>query len=516
MFLDTFDISVRVVKTAVSKNSPDKRGVHQNRVRLSPSLIDSVKTHIKSFPMVESHYCSVDLRKKYLDEYLSVAKMHRLYLMGRPTEGAHTASLRQYRDIFNTYFDIGFFKPKKDRCAACTQWESLTAEQKLNEDTAQSHKNHQESKKKVRALKKEDKTLSKLDDCKKMRVLTVDLQKVLYSPKSDMAEFYYKSKVSCYNFTLYDCSVREGHLYVWDQTVGKRGSDEISSCMLNYFERLCKQGVSEFHIYSDSCTGQNKNQFLFSMYYMAAMKFNITIIHRYLEKGHTQMECDSVHARIEKKTKKLDIFTPNEWYGHMKTAKAQKPPYQVNKLNQKQIFSFRKLSDDHFHWVKVPVSKIREIKIECSSPGTASHSVSWDEPEQKVNIMVKKAGRPINWATYQPPLSYHGLLPLPKKLKDDIKWYLTKKFIPPAYLDYFNSVVQIEPSDDNNNVEGGDLDTPEEIQPDQHTLNDLMQNEYDENEDRLQEADPFYQNDDADEDADNPGTLSEIDSDCEF
>lgn len=66
------------------------------------------------------------------------------------------------------------------------------------------------------------------------------------------------------------------------------------------------------------------------MYYYAAMKFQITIVHRYLVKGYTQLECDSVHARVEKRSKHKDVYVPYDWYGLMKSAKVKKPPYQVH------------------------------------------------------------------------------------------------------------------------------------------------------------------------------------------
>jgi len=76
---------------------------------------------------------------------------------------------------------------------------------------------------------------------------------------------------------------------------------------------------------------------------MAAMKFNIKITHRWLVKGHTQMECDSVHARIEKKTRKQSIFTPMQWLGHIGTAKVKKPAYKVKQATKGTTLSFKEL-----------------------------------------------------------------------------------------------------------------------------------------------------------------------------
>ncbi|KAL4714260.1 hypothetical protein ACJJTC_009612 [Scirpophaga incertulas] len=58
--------------------------------------------------------------------------------------------------------------------------------------------------------------------------------------------------------------------------------------------------------YSDNCCGQQKNQFIFSMYIYAVQNLpNIkSITHKFLIKGHTQNEGDSVHSTIERQIKR--------------------------------------------------------------------------------------------------------------------------------------------------------------------------------------------------------------------
>lgn len=466
MFLATFSISATVVRNALTKNSPDKRGKHtQNRKRMSTVLIYEVKSHIKSFPIVPSHYCRADSSRKYLDEHLSVSQMFRLYIGSRNINDKDTASVRQYRDIFNSCFNLSFFKPKKDQCAVCCEWDGLNPDEKnLKPDLKKKYEEHMKNKEHVRELKKNDKEASRVDEGKKTRVLTVDLQKVLYSPTSDVGEFFYKSKLSCYNYTVYDCTKREGHLYVWDQTIGRRGSDETSSFMLDYIEIVVEDGVVVIIVYSDACGGQNRSQYYLTMYYMAAMKYGITIVHRYLEKGHTQMECDSVHARIEKKGKKKVVMVPSEWYGIMKTAKVKKPAYKVNEKKNNEIFTFRGLAETYFQWSKVPLSKVREIKISGENPGIVKFRVSWEEEERTANILITRVGRPINWKAYQPKLAYSARIPLPDKLKQHLKWFLQKGHIPEKYAPYYNNLFAIEHREDGSiNL---DVEVPPETSPD--------------------------------------------------
>ncbi|KAK3907355.1 NAD kinase, partial [Frankliniella fusca] len=457
MFLNTFDISITVVKTAVNKNSPDKRGLNMAaKKRMAPEMIQNVKNHIKEFPTVESHYCREDSRRKYLDENLSTAKMHQLYIMQR---GAlpNTATLRQYRDIFNTCFNLSFFKPKKDQCADCVQWERSSPEEK--EAFAQTHEEHVENKNTARQLKKSDKEFSINQAEKQIRVITFDLQKVFYSPKSEVGEFFYNRKLSSYNFTIFDCTTGQAHCFVWDQTTAQRGSNEIASCVMMFMEEAVRNGITEFRIYSDSCSGQNKNKFLYSMYYLAARKYNIKIIHRYLEKGHTQMECDSVHAQIEKKTRNTEIFTPAQWYGYIKSAKVQKPAYIVKEIDQTAIFSFKDVAQ-HLSWANVPVSKIREIIIDSLNPELVSYKLQFKNESTTAIILQQKRGRPVNWSTLQLRPAYTGPLPLKLKLVNDLKWYVKKDLIPAPFLPFYNKLTTENVSQSTDDED----DVPQEIE----------------------------------------------------
>ena len=62
-------------------------------------------------------------------------------------------------------------------------------------------------------------------------------------------------------------------------------------------------------LYSDCCTGQNRNQYI-----------TVGLLHalqnseqKFLESGHTQMECDSMHSTIEQAKKRTSIFIPSQW-----------------------------------------------------------------------------------------------------------------------------------------------------------------------------------------------------------
>lgn len=483
MFLHTFDVSIKTVKSALTKNSPDKRGKHSNRRRLNQVLLDSVKTHIKRFPVVESHYCRVDTRRKYLNEDLNVAQMHRLYLMEHDKADPNTATLRQYRDIFNTYFNLGFFKPKKDQCFICAEWKLLPQEKKLAlPEKAAEIADHVKKKQIVRKMKREDKADSrdkeKNPDLNKMRVISFDLQKVFLTPRSDVGEFFYKRKLSSYNFTVYDCTMKEAYCYCWDQTIGDRGANEMASYIYDYILFLLSKGVTKIIIYSDSCAAQNKNQFLFSMYYWISTKHSVTIIHRYLEKGHTQMEADNVHGRIEKKIRNKDLYLPQQWYGFIKSARVKKPHYVVKEVTQKDILNMKELGN-YFQWSKIPITQIREIIFDVDfPPGSVSFRKDLETESTVVCVLKKKPGRPVQWATFQPPKpAYREKRPLKPKLVKDLKWFLEKKYIPAEYEDRFRALFEYETDE---RLEGEEEDdTPQEVIPEARAIAALDAAEYD-------------------------------------
>lgn len=83
-------------------------------------------------------------------------------------------------------------------------------------------------------------------------VAVFDLQKLLTSLQSDVGSFYYKRKQATYDFTIYDIGNKEGYCYMWNETEGNRGSNEIGTCLLKFIELLKNRGVEEFTFYSDN------------------------------------------------------------------------------------------------------------------------------------------------------------------------------------------------------------------------------------------------------------------------
>ena len=64
---------------------------------------------------------------------LNLTKLYQLYKLSKPEV---TVGEKTYQNIFNTSFNIGFHKPKKDKCNVCLEFSNSTPEQaaKLKEE----------------------------------------------------------------------------------------------------------------------------------------------------------------------------------------------------------------------------------------------------------------------------------------------------------------------------------------------------------------------------------------------
>jgi len=100
---------------------PCQRGKHSNRPRkISEECLNQVKEHVMMFPADESPYSrSVNTGRKYLSPLLNITIMHQLYKACCQNMSYKPVSLKSYRNVFNTHFNLSFGHPKSDTCNVC-------------------------------------------------------------------------------------------------------------------------------------------------------------------------------------------------------------------------------------------------------------------------------------------------------------------------------------------------------------------------------------------------------------
>ncbi|XP_053372947.1 uncharacterized protein LOC128546452 [Mercenaria mercenaria] len=218
-------------------------------------------------------------------------------------------------------------------------YENAKTDGTLDEKLEEEYKLHQERKKVAREQKQKDNHIARQDS--KVKTCTFDLQSVLYTPCSLVSLMYYMRKLCCYNLSIYSAGDKKATCYLWSETDGKRGSNEISTCLNLYLSRL-ESPVEHVILYSDACAGQNKNQIV-----ATCLLNSVTTIpglkitdHKFLESGHTHMECDSMHSAIEFAKSKTKTFVPGQWETVISMAR-RKSPYNVVSLKFYDFKNFK-------------------------------------------------------------------------------------------------------------------------------------------------------------------------------
>ena len=165
-----------------------------------------------------------------------------------------------------------------------------------------------------RAHKKLAKTAVKLlgkqnnDQDPDLMIISLDLQQTLPCPKLSVNRFYYTRKLWVYNFCIYDVKTKKSHMYLWDESTGGRGADEIASCITVWL-RENSAGRKKLRVFCDNCAGQNKNKFIVLMALQQVHQQKLTRVEFiYLVSGHSFLPCDRSFGIIEKKLHTLETI----------------------------------------------------------------------------------------------------------------------------------------------------------------------------------------------------------------
>ncbi|CAH1099152.1 unnamed protein product [Psylliodes chrysocephalus] len=199
--------------------------------------------------------------------------------------------------------NIAFQTPKKDKCDTCGSYESKNLYTQIYEE-------HIRRKEQARDEKNRDKLLGAK---KEAIVLAQDMQAVKVCPYLNASALYYKTKLVSHNFTVFDINTHHCVCYWFNETEADLTANTFASYIVDYIlqlEDLSKPVI----IWSDGCTYQNKNVVLSNALFSLSVHKNTTIYQKYLERGHTQMEVDSVHAAIERNLKNKSIYLPSDYF----------------------------------------------------------------------------------------------------------------------------------------------------------------------------------------------------------
>lgn len=460
-FLNTLNITQKMVRSSIQgkiEENIDNRGKHEPNHKISPKQIEEFKCFIENMPTVPSHYSRGSTSKLYLPaEIKSVSNLYRIYCSKMEETNSVPLKLSTFKKHFRKDYNIGIHVPKKDKCSFCVRFENIPESERTGNDKI-NFLSHQQNNTDAKQVFLSGQNMSLKNG---FLVASFDLQKVLATPHGPSMLFGFSRKYSVYNFTIYESKSQNGFCYIWGESDGKRGVNEISSNLNHYLTKLDhEEQFKSISFFCDNCPGQNKNKTIFSMilHFLHNSKTIEEISITYLVAGHTYMPVDSVHAVIERKIKNMNIQAPSEWPTIIRNARLRPKPYET----------IQRYYSDFRDWKSLAVpKKIKSVDgsdIKISSITRATFKKN--DPNKKFSLFTNynfNSPHGVEWSGRFHdivPMAYNGELPLnKKKIKNLLDLCRTLKIKKQYHGEYYtlkagnNIPDELPETDEEDNVE---------------------------------------------------------------
>lgn len=391
MFMSTLGIKERMMRNWLtqpvqhgmpsSKNEKKKTRKQIN----DKERLEFSKEFINKLPKLPSHYCRRDTRKLYFEQrFKNKTDIYNLYKEECMKYEVEPLSIFSFNQILEE-LNVAIHYPKKDQCDLCCSHKVGQVEEEI-------YRQHLLNKNRARAEKENDKIAANEKTC---HTLTMDVQAVQLCPVLFASKLYFKSKLQIHNFTIYNIETHRCENYCWNESEGELVSSVFTTCIINYLEKYClKDPRPSIIIYSDNCGYQNKNVALSNALLSFAVRHETTIFQKYLERGHTQMECDSTHALIQRKIKNREIHLPSQYAVMIKEARQKPFPLDVQYLTHDFFWKY----DENYTYSSIRPGrsandpKVNDVKVFKYSPeGKIFFKLNHDEEYAELPCRQKNA-----------------------------------------------------------------------------------------------------------------------------
>lgn len=428
----------------------DARGKHGNQFKNSANLRQAILNHINGFPKYSCHYSRRN-HEEYLSPDLTVIKMFRLFVQQNPNLPGVEKKETLYRQIFKEA-NIRIGIPKSDTCSSCDR---LVMEVRLAAQGSRIRLDA-ESQQSLHHAMADAAHLELTDDIRKSRadpsyvVKCGDLEKVLFTPTLLHSEMYYKRQLSTFNFCIYNGGDDSSDMYMWSETVGNRGVDEIGSCILkNIEDNFARLQIGESRVlifWSDRCRGQVNNFQLLTLFkYLIQRQYFTKIEQKFLHSGHSFMPCDRQFALIEKNKKKTPAMVPNDWMRIVSETKITEP-FRVHEITQADIMNIGLLEQ--------VIPRPRDLKVTQNMkylmksdephliyarsdhlPGIWLPPFTIHRPYSRQNFQNRPLWRHQDMHNFNLAQKYNRLIPISREKYQDLQTMVP--LLPPQYRNFY-------------------------------------------------------------------------------
>lgn len=435
LYLNTLCLGEWSVKHWVDESMHGMVESAESRITKRPSQRDIfeedkalMRKFLEELNKLPSHYCRKDTSKLYLEQtFQSYSQLHREYTKFCASQGKQSLCLSLLRKMVAD-MNISLFHPRKDQCNDCFKYKNKN----LSEEV---YDKHVKLKNRAREEKNIDKENAKLGHC---FVLTMDVQAVKLCPHIPANALYYKTKLCCHNFTIYNIATHECTCYWYDEINADGQGSVYASFLIDYLTEHCiNPDKRPIIIFSDGCTAQNRNNILANALLFLSEKHQITIFQKFLVKGHTQMECDSVHSTIEAALKHKEIYVPYDYVKVTQTAR-KKVPYIVKKPPHTFFLNYAHKSLMKYDSIRpgkaVNEPVVTDIRVLKYENGKIEYKLDFDEEFKELPRRPKN----VDWTNEAFPKLFENQLKIQKIKYKHLQEI--KEIIPQDYWDFYDAL----------------------------------------------------------------------------
>lgn len=343
-FLAIFAISdkrvKRIRKLAINGQNPiDQRGKQPSANTLTPEVRETIRNHILSYPVKLTKYTGKV--KSYLDSRLSVKTMYQLFKEKNPEINC---SYQYFLKFFNENFSLSFGRPQVDCCCTCEELNLKIKSPHINDAAkrcaaAELMIHKRRAKKFYNELKKES-------ECKtEPQVLSIcmDYMQNIQLPQVPVQETFYLRQLTVNVFCIHDVKSNTAMIYLYHEGTANKGPNEVCSFLKDYLDNHVSPEIKEIRIFSDNCSGQNKNHALARLLLALTHSGRFDKIEQFFPvRGHSFLPCDRDFSIIKRQLKKFDrIYSLREITENV-TKSSKNNKFMVTLVESEMILDFKK------------------------------------------------------------------------------------------------------------------------------------------------------------------------------
>lgn len=168
-----------------------------------------------------------------------------------------------------------------------------------------------------------------------------------------------------YVFGVHNLKDNSASMYVYNESIAKKGQNEVTSLLFHYLTKVIDVTSRDLVVLSDGCPGQNKNYVMMHFMYILVHCLNLfdSITYIFPIRGHSFLPNDQDFSVISKRKAVEIAEIPEHWDNIIKTCRQNPSPFNLIKVEQKDILDFKSSTDMFFIKNPRPPIKLKSLRM---------------------------------------------------------------------------------------------------------------------------------------------------------